>query len=112
MTYKHIEASRNIRLWLVQVVVPVATLTATTLIALPDTRRSISNKAVQIKNTIKNKFKKKSDKSDNRTIISIHAKDRAEALGALEILAKEIINGPKDSIWIKKSVQTNDSRKA
>lgn len=44
MTYKEIDASRNIRLWITQVALPVATLTATTLIALPEARRAIGEK--------------------------------------------------------------------
>lgn len=104
MTYRDIEASRNVRLWLTQVALPVATLTVTALTALPDTRRALGQKAVQIKDSIKNTFKRKS-KSETKIVLKLDAKNRDEALSALEVMAKEIFENTQNNVPIKKSVQ-------
>lgn len=57
MTYKQIEASREARLWIGQIVVPAITLAATTL-AIPEVREAVALKAKQIKNKIEDKLKK------------------------------------------------------
>ena len=57
MTYKQIEASREVRLWIKEVIVPVAGF-ATTLMLFPETREPIVQGARNVKNSIKNKFKK------------------------------------------------------
>jgi len=91
-TYKKIEASRNIRLWITQVVLPVTTLATTALIALPDTRKAICRNVGRIKDSIvRIRFKRKVQ-SDNRVIISIDAKNRHEAIGALDAMIKELLN--------------------
>ena len=57
MTYKHIEASREARLWISQVIVPVATVAGAAL-AVPEVRHAVVDKAKSVKQAIKNKFKK------------------------------------------------------
>lgn len=57
MTYKQIEASREARLWINQVIVP-AVATAVTLMAIPEVKEAVVEKAKSIKQSIKNKFKK------------------------------------------------------
>lgn len=57
MTYKQIEASREVRLWIKEVIVPVVGFT-TTLMLFPETREPIVQGARNVKNSIKNKFKK------------------------------------------------------
>lgn len=57
MTYKQIEASRERRLWLGQVIIPTVT-TVATLLAIPEVRATIVNKAKSVKTSIKQKFKK------------------------------------------------------
>lgn len=112
MTYKDIEASRNTRLWLTQVMVPVATLATSTIIAIPEARTAICKGAARIKESVKNTFTKKESRTENRTVIRIDAKNRQEALSALEALAKEVIESDNYFQPIKKKVQVKDSRKA
>lgn len=57
MTYKQIEASRELRLWIGQIVVPALTLAATTM-AIPEVRQAIAAKAEDIKYSIERKMKK------------------------------------------------------
>ena len=104
MTYKEIDASRNIRLWITQVALPVATLTATTLIALPEARRAIGEKIGQISSSIKSSFKKES-KSNTKVVLKLDAKNRDEAFSALEVMAKEVFENTQNNVPIKKSVQ-------
>lgn len=54
MTYKQIEGSREIRLWIGQIIVPAITVAASTL-AIPEVRQAIAAKANDIKRSIKNK---------------------------------------------------------
>lgn len=55
MTYKQIEASREIRLWIGQVLVPATAL----IVAIsPDARKTIADKATSVKESIKNRFNK------------------------------------------------------
>jgi hypothetical protein len=111
MTYKDIESSRNARLWITEVIMPVTTLAVTALIMLPDVRHAMGDKVVQIKNSIKNTFKKESGKTSNRVIIRIDAQNRDEALGALEAIAKEVFETPNNDIAIRKVVRTKGRRK-
>lgn len=55
MTYKQIEASRETRLWIGQVIVPAMALI---MAVSPEARQAVSQKAVRIKQAIKDKFKK------------------------------------------------------
>ena len=58
MTYKQIEASREARLWIGQVIVP-AFMFGASLMAIPEVRDAVAVKASQIKAGVKKKFKKK-----------------------------------------------------
>lgn len=57
MTWKQIEASREARLWITQVVVPAATVVGAAM-AIPEVRHTVVEKAKSVKQTIKKKFKK------------------------------------------------------
>jgi hypothetical protein len=59
MTYKQIEASREVRLWIGQVVVPAVTAGAL-LMSNPDIRQAVTTKTNQIKESIKNRLNKES----------------------------------------------------
>ena len=58
MTYKQIEASREARLWIGQVIVP-ACAAVTIAVANPNVRHFVADKAKVVKNFVKNKFHKK-----------------------------------------------------
>ena len=57
MTWKQIEASREARLWVSQVVIPAVT-TVGVAMTIPEVRTAVVTKAKSIKKSIKNKFKK------------------------------------------------------
>lgn len=57
MTYKQIEASREARLWIGQIIVPAVTLAATTL-AIPEVRQAVATKARSMKESLERKMKK------------------------------------------------------
>lgn len=57
MTYKQIEASREVRLWIGQIIVPAIT-TAGMLMAVPEVRQAISTKVSNVKQNIERKIKK------------------------------------------------------
>lgn len=57
MTYKQIEASREARLWIGQVIVPAATAVAIAM-TNPELRRKTAEKINNIKTAVKNKLKK------------------------------------------------------
>ena len=57
MTYKQIEASREIRLWIGQIVVPAAAATALVL-SNPGVRQSLSNLFCNVKQSVTNKFQR------------------------------------------------------
>ena len=59
MTYKQIETSREIRLWIKDVIVP-ATVFVGTLLCIPETREPIVRTCSNVKQSIKSKFKKES----------------------------------------------------
>jgi len=104
MTYKEIDASRNSRLWITQVILPAATLTVTTLIAIPEARQAIGEKIKQIGNSIKHLLKGKHE-SNTKTVLTLDALNRDEALSALEVMAKEVFEIKQFNIPIKKSVR-------
>ena len=58
MTYKQIEASREMRLWIGQVIVPAAAA-AIAIASNPNTRDYISKKYNNVKSRIKKKFEKR-----------------------------------------------------
>lgn len=57
MTYKQIEASREARLWLTQVLIPAAGV-AVAAMSIPEVRTATVEKVRDVKKTIRNKFKK------------------------------------------------------
>ena len=54
MTYKQIEASREVRLWIGQVIVPAIAL----IMAIPEARKKVIDKSKSIKRSIDERFKK------------------------------------------------------
>jgi hypothetical protein len=57
MTYKQIEASREARLWLSQIIIPAAGVVVG-LMTIPEVRQATSEKYKDVKASIKKKFKK------------------------------------------------------
>ena len=55
MTYRQIETSREVRLWLRDIVLPVG-ITVVALLANEDTRRGVVNRAKEAKNVLIGKF--------------------------------------------------------
>lgn len=70
MTYKQIEAARETRLWIGQVIVPAA-IGVAGLLALPEVRKGVAEITKSTKNKVKNKFKKKGSKKDNVVHIDV-----------------------------------------
>lgn len=58
MTYKHIEASREARLWVTQVIVPLLVLGSTVLMVNPDLKEEAKAKVESVKDKIKGKLHK------------------------------------------------------
>ncbi len=58
MTYKQIEAARETRLWIGQIVIPAITVGVTAM-SIPEVRDAIAAKANEIKYNIETKLKKK-----------------------------------------------------
>lgn len=50
---------RELRLWIGQIIVPAVTLTATTIIAIPEAREAIARKFNNIKDSIKKNAKRR-----------------------------------------------------
>ena len=57
MTYKQIEASREARLWIGQVIIPAITVVGAAM-TVPEVRKAVIEKANNVKIAIKKKFKK------------------------------------------------------
>ena len=57
MTYKQIEASREARLWIGQVIIPAITVVGAAM-TVPEVRKAVTEKANNLKTAIKKKFKK------------------------------------------------------
>lgn len=57
MTYKQIEASREMRLWIGQVIVPAA-VAVVAIASNPQTRNYVSKKYNNVKSRIQKKFEK------------------------------------------------------
>lgn len=57
MTYKQIEASREARLWIGQVIIPAA-MAAAVILANPETRQKADEIVSSVKSNIKSRFKK------------------------------------------------------
>lgn len=58
MTYKQIDASREIRLWVTQIVLPAVATVGAVLYTNPELRHKAADKVQDIKYRIKTKFKK------------------------------------------------------
>ena len=54
MTYRQTETSREIRLWITQVIIPIVGIA----VMIPESREAIVNKARDVKDKIKSKFHK------------------------------------------------------
>lgn len=57
MTWKQIETSREIRLWIGQIVVPTITLAGMAM-SIPEVREAVGSKARKMKEAINSKFNK------------------------------------------------------
>ena len=57
MNYKRIEASREARLWLGQIIIPAVSAVVAAL-SIPQVREMVATKAEQVKYSIENKMKK------------------------------------------------------
>jgi len=58
MTYKQIETSREIRLWIGQIIIPAASV-ALAILSIPEVRQAIGSKAANIKRSIQYKIRRK-----------------------------------------------------
>ena len=58
MTYKQIEASRELRLWITQVIVPTLAMATAVTVAVPEIREAAAAKIEDVKHKIKYKFHK------------------------------------------------------
>lgn len=58
MTYRQIEASREARLWITQVIVPTLVLTATVVMANPELKEAAMAKFNKVKANIQHKLHK------------------------------------------------------
>ena len=56
MTWKQIETSREARLWVVQVLIPIAAIT-TGILSVPEIRKAASTKINNVKNILKTNLK-------------------------------------------------------
>ena len=56
--YKHIEAARELRLWIGQIVVPGVIMT-TTMMSIPEVRYAVSSKINNMKQNINSKLDKR-----------------------------------------------------
>ena len=57
MTYKQIEASREVRLWIGQIIVPAITIAVSTL-AIPEVRQAVAATARNVKQNIEREIKR------------------------------------------------------
>lgn len=64
MKQKHIDAAREARLWIGQIVVPTITLVAT-VVGIPEVRQAIATKANEVKNSINQKSIERKFKKGN-----------------------------------------------
>lgn len=60
MKRKNIEAAREVRLWIGQIVVPAVTVVGSAL-AIPEVRQAVAFKAKEMKQKVETKLKKKED---------------------------------------------------
>ena len=64
MTYKQIEASREARLWIGQVIIPAIAVVGAAM-TVPEVRKAVTEKANNLKTAIKKKFKKEEAQSSS-----------------------------------------------
>lgn len=57
MTHKQIEAAREVRLWIGQIVVPAVT-TAAALMTIPEIRAGVTAKVNEVRQSIRDKYMK------------------------------------------------------
>lgn len=57
MTYRQIETSREVRLWITQVIVPTLAMATATVAMVPELREAAVTKFNEVKNKIKYKLK-------------------------------------------------------
>ena len=57
MTYRQIEASREARLWIGQVIVP-ACMTVATIMSIPEARAAVKQTFTKVKDTFKTEYNK------------------------------------------------------
>jgi hypothetical protein len=58
MTYRQIETSREIRLWVTQVIIPALGMATALAATVPEFREAVTTKAKEVKNAIKSKLQK------------------------------------------------------
>lgn len=58
MTYKQIETSREVRLWITQVIVPAMGMATALVATVPEFREAVVTKAKDVKDRLKYKFRK------------------------------------------------------
>lgn len=58
MTYRQIESSREVRLWITQVVVPMLGIGAALTATVPEFREGLVAKTKEVKQKVKEKFHK------------------------------------------------------
>ena len=58
MTYRQIEASREARLWITQVIAPTLVLTTAVVMAKPELKEKVATKFNEVKAKIQNKLHK------------------------------------------------------
>lgn len=56
MAYKQIEASREVRLWIAQIIVPAV---VGVMAVSPEARDAVKNKCAEVRNTIRRKLEKR-----------------------------------------------------
>lgn len=66
MTYKQIEATREVRLWITQIAVPIVTVAIASGIAIPEVRQAVTTQCSKIGKAISNKLKKKEKKEKEK----------------------------------------------
>lgn len=57
MKQKHIDAAREARLWIGQIIVPAVTVVST-MMCVPEVRRAVADKYQKAKDFVQRKFKK------------------------------------------------------
>lgn len=58
MTYKQIETSREIRLWIGQIIIPAVTVFGTIMFTNPEIRETVNTSINNVMHKIKTRFKK------------------------------------------------------